>query len=111
MALHDNPARLREAQAFGVTSPGNGHAMDDQLLLAESGECAWPGLKSAPAIVDFVRGAPGKVDPAVFAVEERREGRGLVILGLRLDRAARQTGECFDDKGRAGVRKQWKKID
>ena len=68
----------------------NRHAMHDQLLAIESGECAGPGLKSAPAIVELVRRARGKIHAAIFAVEQRRKGRAFVILRLRLNRAVGQ---------------------
>src|ERR1700722_16891079 len=90
MALNNNPARLGKTETFGKTAPRDGHVMHDEFLPVESSEGARPRLESTPAIVDFVRGARGKVDAAVFAVEQRRKSCNLVDLRLPMNRAAGQ---------------------
>ena len=64
----------------GVAGPAaRGQRVDDELLAAQGGEGAGPGLEAAPAVVDLVGGA-GEVDAAVFAGEDGREGGRRVVL-------------------------------
>ena len=68
------------SSAVAMASAGlDAHAVDDELLAAERGVRAGPGLEAAPAVVDLLRGA-GEVDGAIFAGEdggERRRRSGL----------------------------------
>ena len=75
--------------------------MNDELLAVERGEGAGPGLKAAPAVLELVRGAGGKVHAAVFAVEQRGEGGESVVLRLRVDGSGGEAGEGFNHQRRA----------
>ena len=77
--------------------------MRDQLFAIERCERTGPGLKAAPAIVELVRRARGKIHAAIFAVEQGREGCALVVLRLRLDGSVGKAGQRLHHQRRAGA--------
>ena len=76
----------------------------------KSGECAGPGLKTAPTVVELRCRARGKIHAAVFAVEQRRIRRAFVILRLRQNRPIRQSRQRLNHQRRAFARQHGKQL-
>ena len=54
--------------------------MDNQLFVIEHGECAWPGLKAAPSILQFRGRARSKIHAPVFTFKQRSQRSSRVVL-------------------------------
>jgi hypothetical protein len=86
------------------------HAMNDELLAVERRKCSGPGLKAAPAIVEFVRAARRKIHSPVFAIEHWRKACAFVILRLRLDRPIGEPGQRLHNQRRTRMRKHIEQV-
>ncbi len=75
--------------------------MNDQFLAVERGECARPGLKAAPAILQFRRPVRGKVHAPVFAIQNRSKCRCRVVLRPWLDASIGQACQRLHHQRRA----------
>src|SRR6266496_1819378 len=74
---------------------GRLHSSDVQASSAKSGERAWPGLKAAKPIVNFLRGA-AEINPAVFSLKDWCQHGLRTVLLARFNRAGLKCPQGLD---------------